>query len=66
MLEGFIEDKEIIEAQQKMLEYEDEFRSHGLQGDEALVHFRKIFNALVKEERKKYSFHTLKIGNTII
>ena len=66
LLEGFIEDKEIIEAQQKMLEYEDEFRSHGLQGDEALVHFRKIFNALVKEERKKYSFHTLKIGNTII
>nr|MCS5579000.1 aromatic ring-hydroxylating dioxygenase subunit alpha [Gammaproteobacteria bacterium] len=66
LLEGFVEDKEIIEAQQKMLEYEDEFQSRGLQGDEALVHFRKIFNSLVIEERKKYSFHTLKVGNTII
>ena len=66
LLEGFVEDKEIIEAQQKMLEYEDEFQPRGLQGDEALVHFRKVFNSLVKEERKKYSFHTLKVGNTII
>ena len=66
LLEGFVEDKEIIEAQQKMLEYEDEFQPRGLQGDEALVHFRKIFNSLVIEERKKYSFHTLKVGNTII
>jgi len=30
------------------------------------VHFRKVFNSLVIEEREKYSFHTLKVGNTII
>jgi hypothetical protein len=28
--------------------------------------FRKVFNSLLKEERKKYSLHTLKVGNTII
>jgi vanillate O-demethylase monooxygenase subunit len=66
LLEGFMEDKEIIEAQQKMLEHGDEFQPRGLQGDEALLHFRKVFNSLVKEEREKYSFHTLKVGNTII
>jgi len=49
-----------------MLEYEGEFQPRGLQGDEALVHFRKVFNSLLKEERGKYSFHTLKVGNTII
>ena len=56
----------LIEAQQKMLEYEGKFQPRGLQGDEALVHFRKVFNSLLKEEWGKYSFHTLKVGNTII
>jgi len=28
--------------------------------------FRKVFNSLLKEEREKYSLHTLKVGNTII
>jgi vanillate O-demethylase monooxygenase subunit len=66
LLEGFMEDKEIIEAQQRMLENEDQFQPRGIQGDEAFVHFRKVYNALLKEEREKYNFHTLKIGNTII
>ena len=66
LLEGFIEDKEIIEAQQKMLEYETEFKPTGLQGDEALTHFRKLYSALIKEERDKYDFHTRPRGNPLI
>ena len=66
LLEGFMEDKEIIEAQQKMLEYQEEFQPKGLQGDEALVHFRKVFNALIKEERENFDFHTRQSGNPII
>ena len=37
-----MEDKEIIEAQQKMLENKDRFNSRGMKGDEALIHFRKF------------------------
>ena len=61
-----MEDKEIIEAQQKMLEYEDEFKPRGVQGDEALVHFRKLYNTFLKEERERFDFHTRQIGNPII
>ena len=66
LLEGFMEDKEIIEAQQKMLQYQDEFQPRGLQGDEALVHFRKLYNALISAERERYDFHTRQLGNSII
>ena len=37
--QGFMKDKEIIEAQQKMLEGKDKFNSRGMQGDEAFIHF---------------------------
>ena len=66
LLEGFMEDKEIIEAQQKMLENEDQFQPRGMQGDEAFVHFRKLYNVLLKQEREKYNFHQQSIGNSII
>tara|TARA_B100000315_G_scaffold228608_1_gene237498 strand:- start:219 stop:398 length:180 start_codon:yes stop_codon:yes gene_type:complete len=49
-----------------MLGYEEEFQPRGLQDDEALLYFRKVFNSLVKGEREKYSFHTLKEGNVFL
>jgi len=66
LLEGFMEDKVIIEAQQKMLEYKEEFQPRGIQGDKALVHFRKLFNALKNKERENFTFHTHQVGNPII
>lgn len=66
LLEGFLEDKDIIEAQQKMLKYETEFKPKGMQGDEALLHFRKLYSALIKEERDKYDFHNRPQGNPLI
>ena len=61
-----MEDKEIIEAQQKMLEGKDKFDSRGMQGDEAFIHFRRVYDALLSQERKDYHFHERQIGNSII
>tara|TARA_B100000003_G_scaffold169092_1_gene156058 strand:+ start:55 stop:426 length:372 start_codon:yes stop_codon:yes gene_type:complete len=66
LLEGFMEDKEIIEAQQKMLENKDRFNSRGMKGDEALIHFRKVYTALLNHERKNFNFHERQVGNSII
>tara|TARA_B100000475_G_scaffold189349_1_gene160696 strand:- start:757 stop:1641 length:885 start_codon:yes stop_codon:yes gene_type:complete len=66
LLEGFMEDKEIIEAQQKMLEEKDKFDSRGMQGDEAFIHFRRVYDALLSQERKNYNLHERQIGNSII
>ena len=66
LLEGFMEDKEIIEAQQKMLEGKDKFDSRGMQGDEAFIHFRRVYDALLSQERENYNLHERQIGNSIL
>ena len=64
--QGFMKDKEIIEAQQKMLEGKDKFDSRGMQVDEAFIHFRRVYDALLIQERENYHFHERQIGNSII
>lgn len=54
LLEGFYEDKVIIEAQQKLLELEDPFLSRGLASDSALAQFRRVWREKIAEERKTY------------
>jgi vanillate O-demethylase monooxygenase subunit len=54
MLEGFFEDKVIIEEQQKLLEAGEDFQARGLASDSALAHFRKVWREMIEEERKTY------------
>ncbi len=55
MMEGFMEDKVIIEAQQKLIELEAPFQPGALLSDESLVHFRHIWDKSIQEERKTYN-----------
>ncbi|MGH8673108.1 MAG: Rieske 2Fe-2S domain-containing protein [Burkholderiales bacterium] len=52
MVEGFMEDKAIIEGQQKTLEADPEFRMNAIAADAALAHFRRTLARMIAEERK--------------
>ncbi len=66
LLDGFWEDKVIIEAQQKLLEIEHPFQPRGLVADVALSHFRKTWQKLIREEREKYPQEMPEIKNRIL
>jgi vanillate O-demethylase monooxygenase subunit len=51
LIEGFMEDKHLIEAQQKVLDADPEFRMQAVAADAALSHFRWTFDKLVSAER---------------
>ena len=51
LIEGFMEDKHLIEAQQKVLDADPEFRMLAVAADAALSHFRWTFDKLVTAER---------------
>ncbi|HVL57702.1 MAG TPA: aromatic ring-hydroxylating dioxygenase subunit alpha [Burkholderiaceae bacterium] len=51
MLEGFMEDKAIIEAQQQVLDADPSFRMLALTADVPLSHFRRTLNKLIAEEQ---------------
>jgi len=51
MVEGFHEDKAIIEAQQRTLEADPEFRMNAIVADAPLVHFRRTLARRIEEER---------------
>ena len=50
LMEGFIEDKVIIEEQQLLLAESPDFVPKFIEADEAFSHFRSIWNRLLKEE----------------
>lgn len=50
LLEGFLEDKLFIEAQQKLLENSPDFSPRTIAADEAFVHFRNRWSHYLKEE----------------
>lgn len=50
LLEGFMEDKAIIEAQQRLLDADPDFRMRTLGSDAALKHFRLQLNKRIGEE----------------
>ena len=54
LLEGFMEDKVIIEAQQKLLEIDDPFQPRFLTADAGFAHFRQILQKKIVEERESY------------
>ncbi|HVL59780.1 MAG TPA: aromatic ring-hydroxylating dioxygenase subunit alpha, partial [Burkholderiaceae bacterium] len=51
MLEGFMEDKAIIEAQQQVLDADPNFKMLALTADVPLSHFRRTLNKLIAEEQ---------------
>ncbi|HEX6017750.1 MAG TPA: aromatic ring-hydroxylating dioxygenase subunit alpha, partial [Burkholderiaceae bacterium] len=51
MLEGFNEDKAIIEAQQKLFDAEPDFKLLAIAADAPLSHFRWTLNKLIAEEQ---------------
>ncbi|MFT5501238.1 MAG: phenylpropionate dioxygenase-like ring-hydroxylating dioxygenase large terminal subunit [Woeseiaceae bacterium] len=66
LLEGFMEDKVIIEAQQKLLNIDDPFQPRALQADAALSHFRLGLQKLIDEEREIYPGEQKGIRNAIM
>jgi vanillate O-demethylase monooxygenase subunit len=52
LIEGFHEDKAIIEAQQVLLDRDPGFRMRALEADVALTHFRQTLKKRVKEENE--------------
>ncbi|HUG76758.1 MAG TPA: aromatic ring-hydroxylating dioxygenase subunit alpha [Burkholderiales bacterium] len=50
MVEGFMEDKFIIEGQQEMLDADPEFKFHGIVADAPLAHFRRVLAKRIQLE----------------
>jgi vanillate O-demethylase monooxygenase subunit len=52
LIEGFYEDKAIIEAQQVLLDRDPDFRLRALEADAALAHFRLTLKKHIKQENE--------------
>lgn len=50
MVEGFMEDKVIIEDQQKLLDMDPDFKMQGIAADVPLAHFRRTLARMIEEE----------------
>ena len=51
MVQGFMEDKFIIEGQQEMLDADPSFKFHGIVSDAPLAHFRRTLEKRIKDEQ---------------
>jgi vanillate O-demethylase monooxygenase subunit len=51
MIQGFLEDKAIIEHQQRTLEADPSFQMNAIVADAPLVHFRRTLARMIEEER---------------
>ncbi|HEY1145991.1 MAG TPA: hypothetical protein VGE84_06595, partial [Allosphingosinicella sp.] len=51
LIEGFMEDKAIIEEQQKVLEEDPDFRMLAVAADVALSHFRWTLDRMIEAEQ---------------
>ena len=66
LLEGFREDKVLIEAQQKLLEIDDPFQPRALAADNLFMHFRNEFERRIAEERKSWPPAEKPIRNPVL
>jgi vanillate O-demethylase monooxygenase subunit len=53
LIEGFMEDKEIIERQQKTLDEDPSFQMLAILADAPLVHFPRVLGRLIEAERNE-------------
>jgi vanillate O-demethylase monooxygenase subunit len=51
LIEGFLEDKSIIEGQQRVLDADPSFEFHPIVADAPLAHFRRTLGKLIEAER---------------
>ena len=51
MVQGFLEDKAIIEGQQKVLDRDPDFKMHPIASDGALAHFRRTLERMIEAEK---------------
>jgi vanillate O-demethylase monooxygenase subunit len=52
LIEGFMEDKAIIERQQRTLEEDPSFQMLGILADGPLTHFRRVLGKLIEAEQQ--------------
>jgi len=53
MIEGFLEDKFIIEGQQDVLDADPNFKMNGIVADAPLAHFRRTLGRMIDAEREQ-------------
>jgi hypothetical protein len=53
MIEGFLEDKFIIEGQQQVLDADPDFKMNGIVADAPLAHFRRTLGKMIDAERQE-------------
>jgi vanillate O-demethylase monooxygenase subunit len=53
MIEGFLEDKSLIEGQQEVLDADPNFKMNGIVADAPLAHFRRTLGKLIDAEREQ-------------
>jgi len=53
MIEGFLEDKFLIESQQETLDADPNFKMNGIVADAPLAHFRRTLGKLIEAERER-------------
>lgn len=53
MVEGFLEDKALIEGQQRLMDVDPDFKMLAIGADAALSHFRWTLAKLIKEEQRE-------------
>lgn len=66
LLEGFMEDKVLIEAQQKLLQIDEPFQPRALAADNLFMHFRREFERRIDEERKTWPPAETEIRNPVL
>jgi len=66
LLEGFMEDKVLIEGQQKLLQIDEPFQPRALAADSLFMHFRHELERRIKEERKYWPPDEAKIRNPLL
>ena len=54
LIEGFLEDKFIIEGQQEVLDADPSFRMNAIVADAPLAHFRRTLGKLIDAERQSF------------
>jgi vanillate O-demethylase monooxygenase subunit len=53
LIEGFLEDKFIIEGQQEVLDADPNFKMNAIVADAPLAHFRRTLSKRIEEERQQ-------------
>ena len=60
LIEGFMEDKAIIEAQQVLLDNDPGFKLRALEADVALTHFRMTLRRMIRQENEPATAATIR------